>query len=187
MTGAPSHPPLRLADVVFPARDQTLARVAADLSEPETGPPADNLLSNEDSVFRVGDRVAQMAPREGVYLGVGPDQNLTLIAHAEPSLAFVIDFRRRNTLLHLVHKALISLAPHAGRLPDPPPRPRPRPLPPDPTADDLVAAFARARFDRARLAAEVRAVADSSAPSTSSAPTSGPPSPPSRPSSPAPG
>ena len=154
-----ARPLVRLADVVFPARDQTLAQVVAALSEPETGPPADNLLSNEDSVFRVTDQVSRLAPRGGVYLGVGPDQNFSLIAPGQPSLAFILDFRRRNTWLHLVHKALMMLAgsrvDYLSRLL----ARSPRGLPADPTADDLIAAFTAAPFDRDRLAVEVAAVA----------------------------
>ncbi len=159
MTARPDDPPLRLADVVWPSRDQTFARVAQDLSEPESGPPADNLLSNEDSVFRISNQVARLAPKGGVYLGVGPDQNFTLIAPSEPKLAFVIDFRRRNALVHYLHKALMLLAPtraeYLGRLL----ARTPGPLPPDPSADDLVAAFAAATLDRPRLQAEIAAVA----------------------------
>ena len=160
--GDPSRPqPIRrLADVTFPARDRAMARVAADLSEPESGPPADNLLSNEDSTFRVADRVAALAPPGGVYLGVGPDQNFSLIAPGRPDLAFVVDFRRRNALLHLAHKALMLRAPtrvdYLARLL----ARTPGPLPPDPTAADLVAAFDRRPLDRARLDAEVAAAAE---------------------------
>ena len=157
MTG--DHPPLRLADVLWPARDQSLGQVVRDLSEPETGRPADNLLSNEDSVFRVTDQVARLVPKGGVYLGVGPDQNFTLMAPIEPELAFVIDFRRRNALVHYLHKALLILAPtrtnYLARLL----AREPRPLPPDPTADDLVRAFEDLPLDRPRLAAEVATVA----------------------------
>ena len=46
----------------------------------------------------------------GVYLGVGPDQNFTYIAHARPDLSLIVDYRRRNALLHLLHKALFGLA-----------------------------------------------------------------------------
>lgn len=151
------QPPLRLADVVFPARDRSFAQVVAELSEPESGPPADNLISNEDSVFRLGDR---LAPAGGVYLGVGPDQNLTLIAQTRPKLAFVIDFRRRNALVHLVHKALMTLAPSRVEYLTRLLARTPRDLPDDPTASDLVSAFAQAPFDHARLEAETRAVAD---------------------------
>jgi hypothetical protein len=38
----------------------------------------------------------------GVYVGVGPDQNFSDIAHLRPSLAIVIDIRRENLLLHLL-------------------------------------------------------------------------------------
>jgi len=152
-------PPTRLADVVFPSRDQTLAQVATELSEPETGPPADNLLSNEDSVCRISDQVARLAPAGGVYLGVGPDQNFSLIAPSRPKLAFILDFRRRNALLHLVHKALITLAPtrldYLSRLL----ARTPAALPASPTADDLIAALAAAPFDRTRLDREIQAVA----------------------------
>ncbi len=159
MTDDPTRPLLRLADVVFPARDETMAQVVAHLAEPESGPPADNLLSNEDSVFRISDQVRAQAPGGGVYLGVGPDQNFSLIAPSQPKLAFVIDFRRRNTLLHLVHKALLSLADSRvnyltrllARLPGR--------LPADPTAADLITAFATGPLDRNRLAAQTQAVA----------------------------
>ena len=153
------QPPLRLADVLWPARDQSIRQVVRDLSEPETGRPADNLLSNEDSVFRVSDQVGRVVPKGGIYLGVGPDQNFTLIAPSEPKLAFVIDFRRRNALVHFLHKALMTLAPtradYLSRLL----ARTPRPLPPNPTPDDLVRAFADVPLDRDRLATEIEAVA----------------------------
>ena len=46
-----------------------------------------------------------------MYLGVGPDQNFSYIAHLRPSLAIVIDIRRENLLLHLLFKALFAEAP----------------------------------------------------------------------------
>jgi hypothetical protein len=45
-----------------------------------------------------------------VYLGVGPDQNFSYIAHLRPSLAIVIDIRRENLLLHLLFKAIFAEA-----------------------------------------------------------------------------
>ncbi len=149
----------RLMDVVFPARDQSLASVVAGLSEPGDARPADNLVTNEDSFARVAADLARRAPR-GVYLGVGPDQNLTYIAQARPSIAFVLDFRRRNALLHLAHKALIALAPdrvaYLSRLT----ARVPGPLPDDPTAEELVDAFTGPAMDRARLDATIADVAD---------------------------
>lgn len=48
------------------------------------------------------------AARNGVYLGVGPDQSFSYIAHLRPSLAILIDVRRDNLLLHLLFKALFA-------------------------------------------------------------------------------
>ncbi len=74
-------------------------------------------------------------------------------------LAFVLDHRRRNLLLHLLHKALFELAPdrasYLARLT----ARRPGPLPPDPSAADLVAAFEAAALDRALLGETVAEVA----------------------------
>jgi hypothetical protein len=143
--------PEHLMDVVFPVRDQSLARVVNDLSEPEMGRPADNLVTNEDSFARIVDRLTRQEPGRGVYLGVGPDQNFTYIAHARPRLAFVLDFRRRNALLHLAHKALFALAhDRVGYLERLLAR-RPSKLPANPSADELVAAFEGAELDRNRL------------------------------------
>ena len=46
----------------------------------------------------------------GVYLGVGPDQNFTYIVSLRPQMAFIVDIRRQNLLLHLLYKALIERA-----------------------------------------------------------------------------
>ncbi len=147
--------PERLMDVAFPARDQALARVVADLSEPETGRPADNLVTNEDSFARVSDELTRLARPEGVYLGVGPDQNFTYMAHARPRLAFVLDFRRRNALLHLAHKALFALARDRVAYLERLLARRAARLPPNPSADDLVAAFEGVEMDRGRLDATI--------------------------------
>jgi hypothetical protein len=150
--------PERLMDVAFPARDQALARVVADLSESDAGRAADNLITNEDSFARVADRLVQLGPGN-VYLGVGPDQNFTYLAHARPRLAFVLDFRRRNGLLHLTHKALFALARDRTSYLENLLARRPTGLPANPSADDLVAAFEGPPMDRGRLDATIAEVA----------------------------
>ncbi|WP_406700394.1 hypothetical protein V5E97_16420 [Singulisphaera sp. Ch08] len=144
-------PPPTLADLLFPSRDATFASIIRELSKRETGPAADNLVSNEDSYPRVTAEVARLCPPGQVYLGVGPDQNFTILAHAKPRLAFVMDYRRRNLLLHLVHKALFTLSTdriaYLMRLT----ARRPGRLPSDPSANDLVTAFSEAKFDRGLL------------------------------------
>lgn len=46
----------------------------------------------------------------GAFLGVGPEQNFSYIALTRPDIAFVIDIRRRNMLLHLLYKAIFEEA-----------------------------------------------------------------------------
>jgi hypothetical protein len=86
------------------------AALIDQISGRETGPAADNLVSNEDSYPRVAGELAARAPAGSVYLGVGPDQNFSLIAACRPTWAFIVDRRRGNALLHLLHKALFTLA-----------------------------------------------------------------------------
>lgn len=142
-----------LADLLFPARDPRFGAEVRALSRAESGPAADNLVSNEDSYPRPCGQIVRAVAPGGVYLGVGPDQNYTLMAHAQPALAVVVDYRRRNLLLHLLHKALFALGrDRVGYLERLTAR-RPAGLAADPSPADLVAAFRAARFDRGLLEA----------------------------------
>jgi hypothetical protein len=88
----------------------SFAALIAQLSEPGGYFDTDNLISNERSYLHVVP--ALHAPRlaGGAYIGVGPDQNFSYIAQAKPDIAFIVDLRRDNLLLHLVFKALFSLS-----------------------------------------------------------------------------
>ena len=89
----------------------SFAQTIAALSEPGGYFDTDNLISNERSYLHVVPdlrALASQASRNGVYLGVGPDQNFSYIAHARPALAILIDLRRDNQLLHLLFKALFA-------------------------------------------------------------------------------
>ena len=122
------------------------------LSGPETGPAADNLVSNEDSYPRIAGQIAEDAPRNGVYLGVGPDQNFTMIAHSRPRWALIVDYRRRNLLLHLAHYALFRLSPdrvsYLERLTARKPTAK---LSEASAGRELVEAFSKTTMDRRRL------------------------------------
>jgi len=85
------------------------ARIAS-LSEPAGYFDTDNLISNERSYLHVAPVLRDLARRGagGVYLGVGPDQNFSYIAHARPALAILVDVRRDNLLLHLLFKAIFA-------------------------------------------------------------------------------
>lgn len=81
------------------------------LSDPPSGPAsADNLMTNEDSIASVMDQAGREVPRDTVYLGVGPDQNFSLIAATRPDSAFILDFRKKNQLLHFLHRALLHVS-----------------------------------------------------------------------------
>ena len=94
-----------------PHRQGSFASLVAGLSEPPGYFDTDNLISNERSYLHVVPELRALAGRRrGVYLGVGPDQNFSYIAHLRPSLAIVIDLRRDNLLLHLLFKAVFAEA-----------------------------------------------------------------------------
>ncbi len=91
-------------------QQQTFASLVAALSEPGGYFDTDNLISNERSYLHVVPDLVDGRVRGGAYIGVGPDQNFSYIAHVRPSIAFMVDIRRDNLLLHLLFKALFSLA-----------------------------------------------------------------------------
>jgi hypothetical protein len=88
----------------------SFAQTIARLSEPAGYFDTDNLISNESSYLQVIPELGRRGVRGGAYVGVGPDQNFSYIAATRPSIAFIIDIRRDNALLHLLFKALFSLS-----------------------------------------------------------------------------
>src|SRR5688572_33360977 len=82
----------------------------ASLSEAPGYFDTDNLISNERSYLQVIPDLRAPAIRGHAYIGVGPDQNFSYIAAMRPSIAFILDIRRDNMLLHLLFKALFQLS-----------------------------------------------------------------------------
>ncbi len=68
---------------------------------------SDNYISNETSYLQVVD---QLEPTGEAYIGVGPEQNFTYIARLRPEVAYIVDIRRGNALLHLLYKAIFHEA-----------------------------------------------------------------------------
>lgn len=68
---------------------------------------SENLVSNEASY---AERVRWLRPSGGVYIGVGPEQNFSYIAALQPDIAFIVDIRHENRLLHLIYKALFEIS-----------------------------------------------------------------------------
>jgi hypothetical protein len=89
---------------------QRFGQYLRDWSEPEGYFDSDNFISNETSYEHVIGELRSRVKPGGVYVGVGPDQNLTYIANTHPSLAIIVDIRRQNMLEHLLFKALMEQA-----------------------------------------------------------------------------
>jgi hypothetical protein len=96
--------------VQAPADPSTFAGQVAALSEPGGYFDTDNLISNESSYLQVIPELEQRGVHGGAYIGVGPDQNFTYIAHLRPTIAYIVDIRRDNLLLHLFFKGLFALS-----------------------------------------------------------------------------
>ena len=73
--------------------------------------PSENFVSNEKTYQYVIPTLQRTLTPNGVYLGVGPEQNFTYIANLKPRLAVIFDIRRQNAMLHLMYKALFELSP----------------------------------------------------------------------------
>jgi len=70
----------------------------------------DNFTSNEPEVARLFTMLRDKQLTGGVYVGVGPEQNLTYIAAIKPAMAFILDIRRQALIQHLLFKAVFELA-----------------------------------------------------------------------------
>jgi hypothetical protein len=93
-----------------PARlaDSTFWRLMNEYSEPWGTFRSENFVSNETSLQWVIPELTRRIAPGGVYLGVAPDQNFTLITAVRPSIAFIVDIRHQNAMQHLMYKALIE-------------------------------------------------------------------------------
>ncbi|HEX4999218.1 MAG TPA: hypothetical protein VFY29_13410 [Terriglobia bacterium] len=100
--------PALAADVTV-SKDQ-FSRYIESWSEPEGFFDSDNFISNETSYLHVIGELKSRVREGGVYIGVGPDQNFSYIAHTKPVLAVIVDIRRQNMLEHLYYKALFEMS-----------------------------------------------------------------------------
>src|SRR3954462_11674781 len=91
--------------------DRTFWTIVTEFSEPSGVFRSDNLVSNEMVFQHVIPTLQQTLGSVSAYIGVGPDQNFTYISALKPRIAFIVDIRRQNMLLHLMYKALIEMSP----------------------------------------------------------------------------
>jgi hypothetical protein len=140
-----SWPLLRAADTL-PSQlaDDVFWKLIDEFSEPGGVFQSENFLSNETGFQAVIPRLVQRTTPDGVYMGVGPEQNFTYIAALRPKIAFIIDIRHQNMLEHMMYKALFELSPNRvdflARLFG---RKRPSGLDDRSTVDELFSAYAR--------------------------------------------
>ena len=87
------------------------ARIVRDFSEEGGYFPSDNFTSSEDSYLTIVDKLKELCPAGGAYIGVGPEQNFTYIARIRPRIAFIVDIRRQAIIQHLMYKAIFQLSP----------------------------------------------------------------------------
>ena len=73
--------------------------------------PSENFVSNEQTYQYVIPTLQRTLTPNGVYLGVGPEQNFTYIANLKPRMAVIFDIRRQNAMAHLMYKALFEMSP----------------------------------------------------------------------------
>lgn len=83
-------------------------RLFLEVSEADRYFFSDNYISNETSFLQPLELLRGEVAQGGAYLGVGPEQNFTYIALTQPKLAFIVDIRRDNALLHLFYKVLFQ-------------------------------------------------------------------------------
>jgi hypothetical protein len=88
--------------------DKAFWQLIEDFSEPGGSFRLENFMSNEQSYQFVVPELKKAAPRGGVYLGVGPEQNFTYILATKPQISFIVDIRRQNLIEHLLYKSLFE-------------------------------------------------------------------------------
>jgi hypothetical protein len=140
--------------------DKEFWRLITDLSEPG-GRFQQQFMSNEDSFQFVIPGLKANTQKNGVYIGVGSEQNFTYIAAIQPKVSFIIDIRRDNMIEHLIYKAIFELAPdRADFLSRLFSRKRPFALEANTTAKALFDAFQPMEPDPSMYEQNVRAVTD---------------------------
>jgi hypothetical protein len=89
--------------------DQEFWRLVKEFSEEGGDYPYQNFVSNEITLQRIIPPTKRAIKADGVYIGVGPEQNFTYVSALKSKMAF--DIRRQNILLHLMYKALFEMSP----------------------------------------------------------------------------
>jgi hypothetical protein len=104
-------PRFRAADTIpNQITDDAFWKLIDSSSEPSGAFQSENFLSNETGFQAVIPTLKQTVKPNGVYMGVGPEQNFTYIVGLHPKIAFIIDIRRQNMLEHMIYKAMFEMS-----------------------------------------------------------------------------
>ena len=104
-------PAPQTAGVPAQLTDAEFWRIFTEFSEPGGNYPYENFVTNEETIQDVMSVLTKVTKPDGVYLGVGPEQNFTYISGLKPKMAFIFDIRRQNAIEHLMYKAIFELSP----------------------------------------------------------------------------
>ncbi len=153
---------LRAADTLpKQIADDDFWKLSEGMSEANGEFQSENLLSNETGYQVAIPVLKQFVKPDGVYFGVGPEQNFTYIAALRPKMAFIIDIRRQNMVEHMMYKALFELssdrAEFVSKLFS---RKRPAGLNQDSTVDDLFRGLASSPRDVSESAKTLKEMQD---------------------------
>ena len=139
--------------------DTEFWQIFTKMSESGGSFPSENFVSNEVSFQYPIPTLQRTVRPDGVYLGVGPEQNFTYIANLKPRLAIIFDIRRQNAMAHLMYKALFEMSPtradFVGKLFS---RPLAGRVAPTARVDDLFAVVTAAQRSDSAFRANQRAV-----------------------------
>jgi hypothetical protein len=103
------QPPALAQSLPASVTDKDFWAMVDGFSEPGGSFASDNIISNEIAFQQVVPELKRTG-QQGAYLGVGPEQNFTYIAALKPEIAFIVDIRRQNLLLHLMYKAVAEMS-----------------------------------------------------------------------------
>ena len=139
--------------------DAAFWRMFTEFSEPSGFFQSDNLVSNETTFPAVLPGLAARHSATSAYVGVGPEQNFSYLAAVRPRIAFIVDIRRQNAMLHLLYKALFErAADRAEFLSRLFSRPRPKGIDERSSAQELLAAYSGAKAKESLYASNLKDV-----------------------------
>lgn len=89
----------------------TWAQLTSELSESSGYFFSENLVSNESDSLTAAKYLEEL-PNGLAYLGVGPETMLSYLGVVNTPLAFIVDLRRSNALLHYLYRGLFAASRH---------------------------------------------------------------------------